>query len=231
MMKRAIVFLVIMSLVYAVSAGQTVKETRDVKGFTAVGFGIAGNLYIKIGPEFSVVLEGEKNDLEEVVTELTDDRLQIKHENWRFNFREKVNVYITMPELEDLGVSGSGKAEILDAVRTEDLDLSVSGSGNLITSDLAVENIDCSISGSGNIRLGGGNVTDAEVSISGSGNFTGDLVKAETMEVSVSGSGNCHCYVTGSLEARVSGSGNVTYNGNPRIDARVSGSGRVRSSN
>lgn len=230
MMKRAVVFLVIMSLAYAVSAGQTVKETRDVKGFTTIGFGIAGNLYIKIGPEFSVILEGDKDDLEEVVTEVTGDRLQIKHERWRFDLREKVDVYITMPELEGLGVSGSGKAEILDDVRTEDLDLSVSGSGNLISAALNVENLDCSISGSGNIRLGGGNVTDAELSISGSGNFGGDEVKAETMEVSISGSGSCHCYVTGSLEARVSGSGHVTYSGNPRIDARVSGSGRVRSS-
>ncbi len=60
MMKRAVVFLVVISLAYGISAGQTVKETRDVKGFTSIGFGIAGNLYVKIGPQFSVELEGEK---------------------------------------------------------------------------------------------------------------------------------------------------------------------------
>jgi Putative auto-transporter adhesin, head GIN domain len=228
-MKKAAAFLVIMSLVYGFSAGQTVKETRDVKGFTSVGFSIAGNLYIKIGPQFSVELEGEKGDLEEVITELSGNRLQIKHENWRFNFREKVNVYITMPEINGLGVSGSGKAEIVDAVKSEGLDLSVSGSGNLYTSALTVEDLDCSISGSGNIKLGEGSVTNADVSISGSGNFSGAMVKCEKMEVHVSGSGNCACQVTGSLKASVSGSGNVTYKGNPRIDARVSGSGRVRS--
>ena len=231
MMKRAAAFLFIISLVYGFSAGQTVKETRDVKGFTSVGFGIAGNLYIKIGPQFKVELEGEKGDLDEVITELSGERLQIKHENWKFEFREKVTVYVTMPEIDGLGVSGSGKAEILDPVKGEDLDLSVSGSGNLFTSDLSVKNLECHISGSGNIKLGGGNATDTEVSISGSGNFDGEMAKCETMEVHVSGSGNCTCRVTGSLEASVSGSGNVTYTGNPKIDARVSGSGRVRSSN
>ena len=230
-MKRAAAFVIIISLVYGFSAGQTVKETRNVKGFTSVGFGIAGNLYIKIGPQFKVELEGEKGDLDEVITELSGERLQIKHDNWRFQFREKVTVYVTMPEIDGLGVSGSGKAEILDAVKGEDLDLSVSGSGNLFTSDLSVENLECHISGSGNIKLGGGNAKDTEVSISGSGNFNGEMAKCETMEVHVSGSGNCTCQVTGSLEASVSGSGNVTYTGNPRIDARVSGSGRVRSSN
>jgi hypothetical protein len=231
MMKRALVFLVIISLAYGFSAGQTVKETRDVKGFTSVGFGIAGNLYVKIGPQFSVELEGEKDDLEEIITELSGERLQIKQENWRFDFREKVNVYVTLPELEGLGVSGSGKAEIQNAVKTEDLDLSVSGSGNIYTAGLAVENLECSISGSGNIRLGEGNAKDAEISISGSGSFFGEMAKCETMEVHVSGSGNCTCNVTESLEASVSGSGNVTYTGNPRIDARVSGSGHVRTSN
>jgi len=229
MMKRALLLLVIISLGYGFSTGQSIKETRDLKGFTSVGFGIAGNLYIKIGPRFSVELEGNKGDLREVETVVSGDRLQIKHQNWRYNFKNKVNVYITMPELKGLGVSGSGKAEILDALKGEDLDLSVSGSGNLFTAELAVENLECSISGSGNIRLGGGTVKDAGVSISGSGNFQGDMVKCETMEVRVSGSGNCTCNVTQSLEAGVSGSGNVTYKGNPRIDARVSGSGRVRS--
>ena len=46
----------------------------------------------------------------------------------------KLHVYITMPELNGLGVSGSGKAEIKDAVKAEDLDLSVSGSGKLYDS-------------------------------------------------------------------------------------------------
>jgi len=230
-MKKAALFVVIISLVYGYSAGQTIKETRDLKGFTSVGFGIAGNLYIKIGPQFKVELEGLKGDVEEVITEISGERLQIKRDNWRFQFREKVNVYVTMPEINRLGVSGSGKAEIMDAVKGEDLDLSVSGSGNLYTAGLTIENLECGISGSGSIKLGNGTVKDVEVSISGSGNFNGEMAKCETMEVHVSGSGNCTCQVTGSLEASVSGSGNITYTGNPRIDARVSGSGRVRSSN
>lgn len=230
-MKKVFALFVIISLSYSLAEGQTEKETRDLKGFTSVGFGIPGNLYIKIGPQFSVELEGSRGDLSEVETVISGERLQIKHENWRFDFKEKVNVYITMPELEGLGVSGSGRAEIQSTVKTEDLELNVSGSGNIYTTGLEVENLECGISGSGNIKLGGGKAADAEVSISGSGSFSGDMTECETMEVQVSGSGNCTCNVTGSLEASVSGSGNVTYSGNPRVDARVSGSGRVRTSN
>lgn len=224
-------FFITMALCTSFSYGQAVvKETRDLTGFTKVNFGVAGELFIKLGPQFQVVLEGTKNYLDDIITEVSGGRLVIKKENWRIGMNERVTVYITMPEIKGLGVSGSGKAEIEDALKCETLDLSVSGSGKLLTADLNIADLNCGISGSGNINLGGnGNVSKADISISGSGNFSDDSVKIEDLHISVSGSGNCSCNVTGSLDASISGSGNVTYSGSPRLNARVSGSGHVRS--
>ena len=234
-MKRGILlsaFILTVSVLSGFAIGQSMaKETRDVKDFTKVSFGIAGNLYINIGPEFKVVLEGDKKDLEEIITDVSGGRLVIKKDNnWRFNFNDKVTIYITMPEFKGLGVSGSGKADIKDAVKVEDLDLSVSGSGKIFTTDLMVSKLGCSISGSGDIVPGGnGTASKADISISGSGNYEGGALKIESAEIHISGSVNCSCNVTGSLRASVSGSGNVTYEGNPKVDAHVSGSGKVRS--
>jgi hypothetical protein len=231
-MKKLASFLFVASFVIAMASGQSAnKETRDVKGFTKISFGIAGDMQIKIGPEFSVVLEGDKDDLKEIVTELSGDKLIIKHENWKFNFDNKVNVYITLPNLNGLGVSGSGKAEIIDAVKNADnLSLSVSGSGKLMTTGLEVDNLNCGISGSGDIIIGSEGTADrADISISGSGSYTGESFEIDHLDISVSGSGSCLCKVGDSLNARISGSGNVTYIGNPKIDAKVSGSGHVRS--
>ena len=207
MMKRVIylsVFVAVINLATTNLFGQSAeKETRNVSGFTEIGFGIAGNLYINIGPEFKVILEGEKKVLEDIITEVSGRRLLIKKENWRLNMNEKVNVYITMPEIKGLSVSGSGKAEIKDAVKTENLNLSVSGSGKLYTNDMMVSNLDCRISGSGGIILGGtGNATKADISISGSGNFSGEPVKIGSAEIHISGSGNCDCNVTESTQGR-----------------------------
>lgn len=233
-MKRGIILSVIivaMTLTAGFSNGQSiVKETRDVSGFTRVSFGVSGDLYINFGSEFKVVLEGEKALLGDIVTEVSGGKLVIKKENWRFNMNEKVTIYITMPEIKGLGVSGSGRAEIKDAVKAENLDLSVSGSGKLFTTDVVAADLNCSISGSGDIIIGGsGDATKADISISGSGNYRGEPLKIGSAEISISGSGNCSCNVTGSLRASVSGSGNVTYLGDPKVDVRVSGSGRVRS--
>ena len=222
--------LVLITLTPWLLNGQS-KETRNVSGFTKVSFGVSGDLFIKIGSEFKLVIEGDKDVLEDIETVVSGDRLNIKKDNWNLNFdNERVTINLTMPEIEGLGVSGSGKAQIMDPVEADDLSLSVSGSGKLITSDLSVDNLDCGISGSGDIILGsGGSVDNGEISISGSGGFSGEGVEIDHLKVSISGSGNCRCRAGDSLEARVSGSGNVTYSGNPKVDARVSGSGHVRS--
>jgi hypothetical protein len=231
-MKRGIIysaFILAIVMVAGTANGQT-KETRNVKDFTKVNFGVSGNLYINIGPEFKVVLEGESKYIDEIITEVSGGKLIIKKDNWKFNLNEKITAYVTMPELKGLGVSGSGKAEIKDPVKTSDLNLSVSGSGKLYATDISVSNLECSISGSGDIILGGGgNASNAGISISGSGNYEGESFKIGTAEIHVSGSGNCATNVTESLKASISGSGNVIYEGNPRVDAHVSGSGKVRS--
>lgn len=236
-MKRNLFYtLIIIGLFIPVSVvtGQDIsKETRNLKGFTKVSLGIAGDLKIKIGPEFSVILEGTKTDLEQVVTEVSGEKLLIKQDSWRYHFKEKVSVFVTMPSMTGLSVSGSGRAEILDAIKNADnLNLNVSGSGNLITTGLVVDELNCDISGSGNISIKSeGSADRGDITISGSGGYSGESMKIDHLNVNISGSGHCLCKAGDSLTASISGSGNVAYVGDPKIDAHVSGSGHVRSYN
>jgi hypothetical protein len=233
-MKRVIysaVFFIALVLATTIASAQS-KETRDVKDFKKVSFGVAGDLFIKIGPEFRLTIEGDKRTLDEIETVVSGDRLTIRKENWRFSFNDnnRVTINLTMPGLEGVGVSGSGKAQIMDKIVADKLSLSVSGSGKLITAELNADDLNCGISGSGDIILdSGGSVDNGDISISGSGSFSGEGVEIDHLNVSISGSGNCHCRAGDSLDAHISGSGNVTYAGNPKVNARVSGSGHVRS--
>ncbi len=213
-----------------ISSAQS-TETRNVSGFTKVSFGVAGDLNIRIGSDFKLVMEGDRDVMKEIETNVSNGRLIIRKENWHFNFNnDRVTINLTMPEIDGLGVSGSGKAQLLDPVEADNLDLNVSGSGKIMTSKLSVDNFDCGISGSGDVILGTeGSIDNGTISISGSGGFSGESVKIDHLTVHVSGSGSCRCNAGDTLEARISGSGNVWYSGSPKIDARVSGSGHVRS--
>lgn len=234
MKKRMIVssVFIVMACAIGFSSNQSVtKETRNVTGFNKVSFGVSGNLYISFGPEFKVELEGTKSLIDDIITEVSSGKLVIKKDNWKSNMNEKVTVFITMPEIKGLGVSGSGKAEIKDPFKSSEMSLSVSGSGKLYTTDMNLQGLDCSISGSGDIIIGGnGSAVKGNISISGSGNYSGDQMKIGAADIRISGSGNCNCHVTESLKASISGSGNVSYFGSsPKVDAHVSGSGHVKS--
>lgn len=224
-------FVVGMILATGTLTGQSnEKETRTVSGFTEIGFGIAGNLYVKTGAEFSVVLEGDKKYLGEIETVVRNNKLVIRDLNNRFFNNEKANVYITLPALKGLGVSGSGVAQVENSLKNDELYLNVSGSGKIVVPEIIADVLNCSISGSGNIALkGSGDIGKGDISISGSGNYAGETAKFKNLQVHISGSGNCSCNVTESIKASISGSGNVYYIGNPKVDARVSGSGHVRS--
>ena len=220
----------VMILTAGYAMGQSGKETRNVSDFNEVGFGIAGNLQIKFGAGFSVVLEGDRDYLSDIETVVKNGKLIIRCDNWHLFGNQHADVYITMPSIKALGVSGSGKATIEGAIKAEMLDLDVSGSGKIVAGDLNVTELNSGISGSGDVIIeGSGNVQKGDFSISGSGSFKGDNIKITSLRVGISGSGNCSCNVTGELRASVSGSGNVWYSGNPRLDARTSGSGHVRS--
>ncbi len=227
MYKTKTVFLAVLIGTAVASYGQT-RQTRDVSGFTSISHSISGNLEIKKGNTFNVMLEGSQSEIDHIVTEVRDGRLQIKPDSWRYSFREKVNVYVTMPGIDGILLSGSGKATVDGSLEAEDMDLVVSGSGRITIGQMKAGNTDCTISGSGSIAITSGNIENCDVTISGSGNMACEDVTIDMMDVTISGSGSCTASVTGSIDARISGSGSIYYRGNPSIDARVSGSGRVR---
>ena len=57
------------------------KETRQVNGFDEVSMGISGDLYLKQGSSTSLELQGDDDDLEDVITEVKNGKLVIKYRN------------------------------------------------------------------------------------------------------------------------------------------------------
>lgn len=205
------------------------KEKRQVDGFDEVSMGISGDLHLKQGSTTSLELEGDSDDLEDVVTEVKNGTLVIKYKNnkgWSFG-RDRVTIYLTMPEVSSVSLGGSGKIIGENTIESDDLYLSVSGSGK-IELKLEVDDLTQKISGSGNIEVSG-SADRAEISISGSGNLDALDLEVDEYEVKISGSGKCKINVGDSLEANISGSGSVYYKGDPdRIRSNVSGSGKVK---
>lgn len=207
------------------------EEVRNVSPFSKISLKISANVYVLQDAKQSVRIVADQETLEQIITEVKDRTLHIRFPNNNILKRwnpGKIDIYISVPEIDGLSLSGSGDI-ISDKINARILDLLVSGSGNIKIQQLTSEKVTANISGSGNIVLKeGGIAKELSARISGSGNVDARGFEAENVNVQTSGSGNCHVVSNGVIKARISGSGNVYYGGNPAIDSSVSGSGSVK---
>ena len=202
------------------------KETRNVSDFSGVGLSISAELFLSQGNSSKVLIQAEEDQLEKIETIVKNGMLHIKTQSRNPKFKN-VKIWVTVPEINSVHLSGSGKVLAETDIKSEELDLRVSGSGKIIIDKLEAEEVEVSISGSGNIHLDG-TADELGVSISGSGSVIGTGLKVEECSVRISGSGGCKIDAIGELNASISGSGRVTYYSNPQVDAAISGSGKVR---
>ncbi len=210
------------------------EQTREVDPFTEISLRVGAKLHLEQGEKTNLEIVAKPSTLEEIITEVKEGKLIIRFPNknylWSTFNPGDITIYVTTPEINGLGVSGSGDIIADDEIKTKILDLAVSGSGNIKLSDLSAERVKTAISGSGDIVLSGKTVAeDLSVVISGSGNFKGMNYSADDVTVKVSGSGNVETEANKNLYVRLAGSGNVTYKGRPMVDQSVAGSGKVRS--
>lgn len=244
--------LLILMLSISAANAQT-RETKDVSTFTKISFRVSGKLYLKQGSPQKVEIEGKKDALEKIEVEVEGDRLVIKREgngwmDWSFgDDDDKVNVYVTVKDIEGLSVSGSGDLIGQGKITSSDLKLNVSGSGNLeleagVSGDLEADvsgsgeitlkgtcrNYDSDVSGSGRIDLNVAISEKASFGVSGSGKIQA-AGTANEVKTNISGSGKVLAanLETNKCEVRISGSGDVEINVKSELDANISGSGSV----
>lgn len=231
-MKNKILLLsiVIFGFLYSSSA-RAEDQNRDVPSFSKIALRIGALVHVEIGEKQSIEIVAKPSTLEDIITEVKNRTLHIKFPN-NYAIKRidpgKIEIFITVPEIDALTVSGSGDI-LVEKLKTRILDLTVSGSGDINIDKLSVERVSTAISGSGGINIDSGGVADEfSASISGSGNVKAGGFEAKDVTVKISGSGNCSVTSNGSVKARIAGSGNVYYGGNPSIDSSVAGSGKVR---
>ncbi len=231
-MKKAFQSLTVFGLLLLVTSLFTsnllAQETRDLDPFTGIGIAISADVYYTPGNSYEIKIEGNSQDVKDLITTVENGMLKMKYEDWRVN-RSKLTIHITSKELDAVSLSGSGNFMSEKPIASEEMSLAISGSGNVNFSMLKAEEMDLKISGSGNIVIEKGTAEEADLKISGSGNFNAEAFEVSEFSVAISGSGSCKITVIGELEARISGSGNIHYHGNPEINSTTSGSGKVKS--
>jgi len=201
---------------------------RTVSNYNEIGIG--GNFEVTLvkGKEGLITIKADDNLLEYIETIVKNGNLSIKVKKG-FQIKPKKQVEITIPfnEIERVSLAGSGSIFTDEIIKSNELKLSLAGSGNM-NLKVSAENLDTNIAGSGNIIING-NANTFKCSIAGSGNLNGYNLKANKTTIHIAGSGDVKINALNELHSKIAGSGDVLYTGNPEIiKSKSAGSGSVK---
>ncbi len=220
--------IVVLSFVLLNCSIKAQKEKRDVYGFNDITYTLPGTLEIIQSDKESLELEGNSDDLEKIITKVDGNTLKIYTKN-HSNGLGNVKVYVSVIDLKEMSVAGSGDVIFKSKLETDRLELDLSGSGNIQCENLICGYNETNIAGSGDVFLGGEAKDKVELNIAGSGDIRAENLKTREVEVNIAGSGSAKVWVTDNLETNIIGSGDVYYKGNPLVNAESVGSGSTRS--
>lgn len=218
-------------------SGKIVSESRDVSGFTDVEVCCGMELYLTQGDVESLEIEADDNFMEEIITTVVGNRLEVKYErmnNVNYNPSQPVKIYLTMVDVLGVSLSGGGYLEA-DTLESEGFDLSLSGGSDAWIADLVTGNMDVSVSGGGELNaqsiqgdqtrmdFSGGSdaqienltTTSTDISNSGGGNIDIDSCETEKLKLTLSGGsdGVINSLDAETLEISSSGGGTVEVAG------------------
>jgi len=208
--------------------GPVANEVFVLDDFDGIALEIPASVYLTQGTEFEVEVEGYQNLIDILDFRIRNGVLEIDFDDCVRNV-DDFRIYITMPEVRYLSIAGSGEIISENVLVCDDLDLNISGSGN-INLEIDADDVELNISGSGDVFLEG-KADNFELNISGSGDVRAFRLDASDVDVDIAGSGDADIVANVSLRVRIAGSGSVRYRGNPDLDVRISGSGEVINAN
>lgn len=206
-----------------------VSDEQAVDGATKLKISGIFNLYLSQGDQQKLRIEGDEELVQKLKVTRDGDWLELDFEKVNENFfkkNSKLDVYLTLSELEEFVFEGVGNIKTEKMFEVEDISIEGDGVGNL-NLELQANTIKAAFSMLGNINLRG-TVNDISLSNDGLGNVdAGDLI-AQNMTLTSSGIGRVAVHCTGDLSITVDGIGAVSYTGNPNvIKEEINGIGKV----
>ena len=202
------------------------EDVRKLEPFQGIGISVSADVFYTQGNTHEIRIEGQDRDVMELTTEVRDDFLQVKYENNRVK-RSKLTIHITSKELEAIKISGSAHFTADQTVTSDEIELALSGSGDVILNSLVSDEVGVKISGSGSVGLESGKADELDVKISGSGKLNAEKFEVSKCSASLSGSGSVRINAKEELDVKMSGSGKVYYIGDPQVNSISSGSGKL----
>ena len=250
--KLAILCFVQVFIFNPAQAGDYTKRTYKLPHFTKVKVATRLNVDIINGKKDFILVKTSKDRFKNLILEVRNNTLIIRNKVNKkrhvfsiFGSDDEAKVYIHIPQIVSVSISGSGSVRIKN-MKTREMNVRIEGSGKVLltgtcrtldvmiygsgffrSENLNCKNIDFSITGSGTAELIG-KCKNLDILVKGHVEFEADGLECDKAEVSLNGTGNISLHANKSADIDMNGSGEVIIYGNPpRFGKSIKGDGNV----
>jgi len=211
--------------------GPVISQVRDISDFTSVSN--AGNFEVRVtlSDTFAVEVEAQENLHEFIEIYVSGSNLVVKaKDNQCFNSIAAILVFVSMPKIEEISNTGSGRLSA-DKAESSEFECTNSGSGHIAIDSIYASTITLRNSGSGSLYVTSSYPDEIQVIQSGSGEISAGFIN-EPLDVSINhtSSGKIYASVLDGLDVDVTltGSGLVYLDGNAETAGfGLSSSGKI----
>ena len=207
----------------------------DLSGFSQVDISTGIRATITVGAAHSVVAEGAKDELDELVVRLEGTKLHAYIDRSIFNLFDVfghgvVHLAITMPAIDSVEATSGANVSVAGA-EAELLRLDASSGAVIEAAAVEAGRVEIDLSSGARIRAEGN--CEAVVADASSGaNLEAGALNCATAQVEASSGGHAEVFATESVTAKASSGGYVGAAGRPaQIDRSESSGGRIVVSN
>ena len=212
-------------------SGPVISEIREISDFTGVSNNGSFDVFVSQADEFYVEVVAKGNLIPIIETYVSGTTLRIGTKDGTcFRSNSPVEVYVSLPELEALSLSGSGEVTA-DIAESQVFKCSNSGSGHISIETVRSEDFTITNSGSGTVDVDESTTNDVSLVQSGSGSINAWIILGSTdVTIHHSSSGRVRATVVegSNVEAILSGSGRIELAGEiSAADFTLNSSGKI----
>ena len=213
------------------NTGPQATIEREVDVFHSIELYNNVNLVIVQGDSYNIKVEGGKNILSAIKTDVSDSILIIQNTmkcNWVRNYKREVTVYATVPSLREIIYEGSGDVRNEGQIKLDSLQVSIWGGAGSFNLNLDVENLKLALHyGTADLTVKGRALITTIFANSYGPFYCSELISNITY-IRNSGTNDCYVYALHILEVEIPSVGNIYYSGDPPvIKMNITGSGKL----
>lgn len=206
-------------------------ETRNMKGFHAIEVSNGIDLYLSEGNEAVAVSALDIKNRDKIITEVENGILKIYMEkglHWGGGDRG-LKAYVSFSKLDNLKASGGSDVYIQDILKTDKLDIDLSG-GSDLKGKLNIQDLSLDQSGGSDVDVSG-TVANLSVTASGGSDLKGYDLITDVCHIVASGGSDARITVNKELVANASGGSDISYRGTASVKEITSGSSSITKGN